>query len=602
MIAAAIALAAAPDVAEPGSIGAIVDEGDACIMRHAYPEAVRKYAEAASRAPTHPGIRRRLIVALMRAGEIPLVLEQASALLHLAPTDGESVRLIASLYMGLHRQSQVLLVWPGEPERVDTAAAGYPLPFFLPLAPVFLPEAEALARLAVENDPSSTSAQRTLAEILAESGQCREAIVAARIAHEGGDRPEGTLMLARQLARVGRWAEAKRTLLSPEILALAPTFATGRQFIAHISPEGAAVAPDADGIGGAATAFVRTVPVHLLQDGRHATRPVPTVHAQARCTRVSDADVIGAQFLPVLSDGTALVHDVLELAELHLTRPISRDWLPPANRACTVLAYDRAAGSLWMHVPSRSTRRVPRAALLATNEHANYCHWLLGSLPRLLIAGEMADAEQAPWIVPHALAPFQIETLDLLGVPQSRRLGLREDEAIRVDSLIVSRNPLCGGTPSPDLVRGIRRRLLGGDTPDVGRRRLYLSRRNASPKRTLLNEAEVEAMFIERGFEVVDTARLTVREQIALFREAALIAGPSGAAFSNLLFAPPGCRALATVGLGWMTPVFSALADVLGQDLLQILGTERPGAISHPHWNYAVSLDDVRRGLEWLGA
>lgn len=570
------------------SIQAMLDEGDACLARRAYADAVQHFAEAARHAPHDPAIRRWLIIALMRAGEIPSVLEQSEALLTLAPNDAESVRLVAYAYLELHRQSRALLEWPGEPERVDTAAAGYPLPFFIPLAPSLLPHAVVLARLAVANDPANAAALRTLAQALGEAGEYHEALTAARGAVRGGDGADACLTLARLSANAGLLADATDAIRDPILVSIAPSLATGRQLaVRYDAPEGGTAAP-------------REVPVHLLRDGRFATRSVQVAHRAARCETIHEAEVVGAHFFPVLADGTAKIHDVVELDALHLSHPLPLDALPAADRACTVLAHDRASRRLWLHVPHDRGRYVERAALLATNAHANYCHWLLGSLPRLLIAGDAADALDAPWIVPHELAAFQDETLNLLGIPHGRRLRLRDDETIRVGELVVPYDPQCAGTPAPALVRGVRQRLLGGDVPARGHRRIYLSRRGVGGKRRLLNEPAVEALFVDRGFEVVETERMTVCEQIALFREAAVVAGPTGAAFANLIFAPPECRAVITIAQGFQSPIFCSVAEMLGQEVLHVLGVERPSALPHPHWHYAVALDDIRRALAWV--
>jgi hypothetical protein len=70
--------------------------------------------------------------------------------------------------------------------------------------------------------------------------------------------------------------------------------------------------------------------------------------------------------------------------------------------------------------------------------------------------------------------------------------------------------------------------------------RYYLSRRGFS--RSPRNEADLEAIATDAGFEVLQLAGLELRDQAALFSTAAAIAGIHGAALSNAIWLPPGAH------------------------------------------------------------
>lgn len=72
-------------------------------------------------------------------------------------------------------------------------------------------------------------------------------------------------------------------------------------------------------------------------------------------------------------------------------------------------------------------------------------------------------------------------------------------------------------------------------------RHIYLSRAGVK-KRHILNEDAVLAALAPWDFEVVAPETMSHRDQVAMFGEAALIVGPSGAAFTNLVFATPGAK------------------------------------------------------------
>lgn len=58
------------------------------------------------------------------------------------------------------------------------------------------------------------------------------------------------------------------------------------------------------------------------------------------------------------------------------------------------------------------------------------------------------------------------------------------------------------------------------------------------------NQTEVQRIFEQHGFETIYPERLDFQSARELFSQAEIIAGPTGAAFANLLLCPPGTTAL----------------------------------------------------------
>jgi capsular polysaccharide biosynthesis protein len=72
--------------------------------------------------------------------------------------------------------------------------------------------------------------------------------------------------------------------------------------------------------------------------------------------------------------------------------------------------------------------------------------------------------------------------------------------------------------------------------------RVFLARRQNSDRD--FNSAEVEAWARADGFHAVYPEEFSFAQQVALFRSATHIIGPTGAAFSNVLFGSSELRAL----------------------------------------------------------
>jgi capsular polysaccharide biosynthesis protein len=192
-----------------------------------------------------------------------------------------------------------------------------------------------------------------------------------------------------------------------------------------------------------------------------------------------------------------------------------------------------------LFAPSRRAPRRPRASIfLAWGGRFNYGHFLIDCLSGLTILADRDLLRDHPAIAP-PLNGWQRGLLDLLLRP-GESVEEIDDELVRIDdALWTSCMDHFLQAPNTPLDR-VRARILA-NTPagGPGPRRLYLSRRDDN-KRRLLNEDELEAEMAARGFTVVSPENLPVAEQVALFRDAAVVVAPTGAALANCMFMAPG--------------------------------------------------------------
>lgn len=134
-------------------------------------------------------------------------------------------------------------------------------------------------------------------------------------------------------------------------------------------------------------------------------------------------------------------------------------------------------------------------------------------------------------------------------------------------------------------------------------RRLYLSRKHASHRRKF-NEDEVIAALAPLGVVAVRPEELSAAEQIAAFAAAEVVIGGSGAAFTNLLFCPPGCKALIIAKERLEVGLFSSLAAAGGVDLIYHAASAAAGSDT-PDPHGAFEVDAARLAAlvaAWLGA
>ncbi len=235
-----------------------------------------------------------------------------------------------------------------------------------------------------------------------------------------------------------------------------------------------------------------------------------------------------------------------------------------------------------------------------------YFHWFLDALPRLIAADDHSARSGEPTrvIVPASLRPWQEESLALLGVEAERRLphlpprrgGL---EVRHLIAGVAHRWQRQGLAPfdaiSPWAIRQLAQRFAeavpihsAGATP----KRLFLSRRGAS-NRAVVNEDAVMEILEPHGFVALRCERLSLVEQISIFRDASHIVAPHGGALTNLIHARGGHLLELFQSNHGVRPEFFQLASINGVAYRFLLCSNVSGGND--------IRVDVDRLKEWLG-
>ena len=197
---------------------------------------------------------------------------------------------------------------------------------------------------------------------------------------------------------------------------------------------------------------------------------------------------------------------------------------------------ERRDGSSVLNVPE-PLERMPKALVVLPSGMRNYGHFVLDGLASLAaIAGTGVFADH-PVLVP-PLQPWQARHFALFGAEPT----VSTAPVVGVDEVVYT-SCMNHFLHAPNVnYRDLRRRQMAGAglaSAPPGRRRLYLSRHSGS-RRTMASERRLMARLRRAGFDVVDTGRMAVDRQMALFAEAEAVVGVTGAAFANALYCRPG--------------------------------------------------------------
>ena len=233
-------------------------------------------------------------------------------------------------------------------------------------------------------------------------------------------------------------------------------------------------------------------------------------------------------------------------------------------------------------IPQQTSMSVDRAFFLGGYGYWNWYHWLVELLPKLAFWEKLdPDLRAYPFLVGEQVHahPALLEALALF-CPDAELIVKGDHQLCTVGHLLHVNSP----NPSPFNLRGTnqmrvadflmrpsaihdwrKRAGLPLGPRDAGDRRLFLARAH---DRRSYNQVEALDIFVAAGFEPVYFEQMSLREQVETMNSAQLIAGPTGAAWANLIFCNPGAKALCWIAEPYKHySAYSTIAHIVGVDV-----------------------------------
>ncbi len=202
------------------------------------------------------------------------------------------------------------------------------------------------------------------------------------------------------------------------------------------------------------------------------------------------------------------------------------------------------------------------------NTAGNIGHWMIDGISRLFLAlkhHSLEDIDQV--LVPKLKYGFQRESLLALGIPDHKIVEVDVLDCVRCEQLIVTTAPRGFSSSSTPgwLIDGFREALLPAQASVKTGKRIYISRRDAG-SRKFVNEEEIIACLEGLGFEAVEMSDYGFNEKIALFAQAEIIVGLTGAGLTNMLFCRPNACVVELFPASYVTYFYTSIGCYLGLD------------------------------------
>lgn len=289
----------------------------------------------------------------------------------------------------------------------------------------------------------------------------------------------------------------------------------------------------------------RPVPHPLRTAGRidYADGPITIRHVSPKWHTFTDATVRAGGV--VLSDGAIQVYE-------WAADPV-RDFI--AGQTGVVFSNALAPDLALVGPSPEHGEGIDQAILLSGRADANWYHWMLEYLPRVMtippsisLDVPIAVTQRTPVEGIRALRALTDRPIIFWDPASSIRVRTLHVRAPTLQVLDTPAVPWSQGLAlEEEPIRALASRLMtvAAVQEREPRRRIFLSRR--SGHRGLRNEKALAAIARGRGLEVIDPSQLSWAEQVRTFAAAQLVVGAGGAVMANYVFMPPGSYAISLI-------------------------------------------------------
>jgi len=269
----------------------------------------------------------------------------------------------------------------------------------------------------------------------------------------------------------------------------------------------------------------------------------------------------------------------------------------------------------------KMSHEIPSGILLTYDVEGNYFHWMLELLPRLKILLEQDLYKDVPLLVTKGLGKNFRRSIELL-VPGREIIEIPRHHAVKVKQLICltpinatfERLPVNQlnsyfrvDVPSLQfMARRMKECVLSvGSSPAnvfAGSKRLFVTRKGSS--RNIINANAVESYLSSNFFAVLDTAKISIDDQILIFHNANIVILQGGAAVSNIIYCRKGAHVcvLMPSGTEHCCNTWRSLAAVSGVHISFIFGYRKtafsPDQVEFYFAKFTISIDMLARYLE----
>lgn len=193
----------------------------------------------------------------------------------------------------------------------------------------------------------------------------------------------------------------------------------------------------------------------------------------------------------------------------------------------------------------------------------SYYHFLVDLLPKLYYLYQCDEYRRIPLLIDNRAYQNYKTIIDAFNIHKRKIICVGANVAYKVKRLVMTSNCTLydryvledyykdtGHVYDKKAIKFVREYALSKVSAVEKNKRVYISRKEIEDKRRRLADEEVvEDIFHKYGFITVCPEKLSFFEQVKLFSQTKIMAGVSGAAFTNIIFMPKDAKIICFTSL-----------------------------------------------------
>lgn len=240
-------------------------------------------------------------------------------------------------------------------------------------------------------------------------------------------------------------------------------------------------------------------------------------------------------------------------------------------------------------------RKLPRVVNLRYVFEGNYYHFYQDMLISLKMLADQGIGPEIPVVVgPHLGRQRFFQEAIMRGELAARNWIVQDGFFIQAEEVVFARSARCNRERLDFLLDA-----LEAPEPDPSsNRRLFLTRSKSSG-RNISNMDEIRPVLDAHGMQCVDTSKLSLSQQMDLFRGARLVVGIHGAGLTNIIYRRGAkLRLVELFSPGVAPPHYYALSKTLGFEYDFIMGVGSGPDAPNKHWApFMIDREELDRKL-----
>lgn len=181
---------------------------------------------------------------------------------------------------------------------------------------------------------------------------------------------------------------------------------------------------------------------------------------------------------------------------------------------------------------------IEKGSWVIDDKSFNFFHFMTDVLSRIsMIENEL---EEYPILLPNSFK-FKNYILEILNLLQIPTVFYDENKKYYIKELLITSHAAPAGNYNKYFINRVKDQLINDQILDHNKsypKKIWLSRKNQL-RRQLINEEEILGILKKFDYKTIFPEELSIKSQINLFYNARTVAGPHGAAFTNMMFMKP---------------------------------------------------------------